>query len=124
MCELCPPHQWDCCCVSDGNAALKQRLVRGSSSSSILMVCKRVSKVGMRKNFTCYVGILLHSDGVCGSSKGKRWAMPNTRIMIHHPSGAARGQAEDIHNEARELLHIRDYVNAVLSEATGQPYEK
>lgn len=57
-------------------------------------------------------------------AKGKRWAMPNTRIMIHHPSGAARGQATDIHTEARELLHIRDYMNAVLSSSTGQTYEK
>ena len=56
--------------------------------------------------------------------QGKRWAMPNTRVMIHHPSGAARGAASDIHNEARELLHIRDYVNAVMSNATGQDYEK
>lgn len=61
---------------------------------------------------------------VCMASQDKRWVMPNTRIMIHHPSGAARGQAADIHTEARELLHIRDYMNAVLSNATGQPYEK
>lgn len=50
--------------------------------------------------------------------------MPNTRVMLHHPSGAARGQASDIHNEARELLYMRDYMNAVLSEVTGQAYEK
>ena len=36
-------------------------------------------------------------------AQGKRYALPNTRIMVHHPSGAARGQATDIHNEAREL---------------------
>eukprot|EP01026_Neomeris_dumetosa_P072044 TRINITY_DN7316_c0_g2_i9.p1 TRINITY_DN7316_c0_g2~~TRINITY_DN7316_c0_g2_i9.p1 ORF type:complete len:249 (+),score=23.21 TRINITY_DN7316_c0_g2_i9:30-776(+) len=57
-------------------------------------------------------------------TKGKRYALPNTRIMLHHPSGSARGQASDIHNEARELLRVRDYVNTVLSEATGQPYKK
>ncbi|GMH33991.1 hypothetical protein BSKO_01825 [Bryopsis sp. KO-2023] len=56
--------------------------------------------------------------------KGKRYVMPNTRIMLHHPSGAARGQASDIHNEAKELLYIRDYTTAVLSECTGQPYDK
>lgn len=50
--------------------------------------------------------------------------MPNTRVMLHHPSGAARGQASDIHNEARELLYMRDYMNAVLSEVTGQEYEQ
>jgi len=50
--------------------------------------------------------------------------LPNTRIMLHHPSGSARGQASDIHNEARELMRLRNYVNRVLSQATGKPIEK
>ena len=49
-----------------------------------------------------------------------RAAQPNTRIMLHHPSGAARGQAADIDNEARELLRTRNYVNRVLAAATGR----
>jgi ATP-dependent Clp protease protease subunit len=56
--------------------------------------------------------------------QGKRYALPNTRIMLHHPSGSARGQALDIHNEARELMRLRNYVNQVLSQATGQPIER
>ena len=44
--------------------------------------------------------------------------------MLHHPSGTARGQASDIHNEARELMRLRNYVNKVLCQATGQPIEK
>lgn len=56
--------------------------------------------------------------------KGKRYALPNTRIMLHHPSGSARGQASDINNEARELMRLRNYVNQVLSQATGKPIEK
>jgi len=52
--------------------------------------------------------------------KGRRAALPNTRIMLHHPSGAARGQASDIDNEARELMRTRNYVNRVLSAATGR----
>jgi hypothetical protein len=56
--------------------------------------------------------------------QGKRFALANTRIMIHHPSGAARGQASDINREARELLRIRDYMDAILAEATGQPFDK
>ena len=44
--------------------------------------------------------------------------------MLHHPSGAARGQASDIHNEARELLYLRDYITALLAEATGKPFEQ
>ena len=44
--------------------------------------------------------------------------------MIHHPSGAARGQASDINREARELLRIRDYMDAILAEATGRDFEE
>ena len=46
--------------------------------------------------------------------------MPNTTIMMHHPSGSARGQASDIHNEARELMRVRNYVNGVLSKITNK----
>lgn len=56
--------------------------------------------------------------------KGKRYALQNTHVMIHHPSGAARGQASDINREARELLRIRDYMDTILAQATGQPFEK
>jgi ATP-dependent Clp protease, protease subunit len=44
--------------------------------------------------------------------------------MLHHPSGVARGQASDIQNEARELMRVRNYVNGVLSQATGQSLAK
>eukprot|EP00193_Tetraselmis_chui_P002850 CAMPEP_0177769586 /NCGR_PEP_ID=MMETSP0491_2-20121128/10410_1 /TAXON_ID=63592 /ORGANISM="Tetraselmis chuii, Strain PLY429" /LENGTH=270 /DNA_ID=CAMNT_0019286623 /DNA_START=128 /DNA_END=940 /DNA_ORIENTATION=+ len=57
-------------------------------------------------------------------NKGKRYALPNTRIMMHHPSGAARGQATDIQNEARELMRVRDYVNSILSQATGKTSDR
>lgn len=57
-------------------------------------------------------------------SQGKRYILPNTSVMLHHPSGTARGQASDIYNEARELMRLRDYVNNVLSIATGQPVER
>jgi ATP-dependent Clp protease, protease subunit len=52
--------------------------------------------------------------------KGKRCVLPNTRIMLHHPSGATRGQAADIDNEARELMRTRNYVNRVLARATDK----
>ena len=55
--------------------------------------------------------------------QGKRYVLPNTTIMMHHPSGVARGQASDIQNEARELMRVRNYVNGVLSVATGQDQE-
>lgn len=59
----------------------------------------------------------------CGK-KGKRYALPHTSIMLHHPSGTARGQADDIHNEARELLRLRDYMDATISHATGNSFDK
>ncbi len=51
--------------------------------------------------------------------QGKRYVLPNTCIMLHHPSGGARGQASDLHHEARELMRLRTYVNTVLANATG-----
>jgi hypothetical protein len=42
--------------------------------------------------------------------------------MLHHPTGVARGQASDVHNEGRELLRVRDYMDATLSVATGRPF--
>jgi ATP-dependent Clp protease protease subunit len=59
----------------------------------------------------------------CGA-KGKRAALPNTCVMLHHPAGAARGQASDINNEGRELLKIRAKINEMVAEATGQSVEK
>lgn len=54
----------------------------------------------------------------------QRYCLPNTRVMLHHPSGAARGQASDIHRESRELLRQRDYITALLATQTGNDYEK
>ena len=59
----------------------------------------------------------------CGT-KGKRAALPNTCIMLHHPAGAARGQASDIANEGRELLKIRTKINNMVAEATGKSPEQ
>jgi len=56
--------------------------------------------------------------------KGRRAALPNTRIMLHHPSGTARGQASSLDNEARELMRTRNYVNRVLSSATGRSLKR
>lgn len=56
--------------------------------------------------------------------KGNRFAMPLSRIALQSPAGAARGQADDIQNEANELLRIRDYLFGELAKKTGQPVEK
>lgn len=57
-------------------------------------------------------------------TKGKRLALPHSRIMIHQPSGGTRGQATDIEIEAREILRIRRQLNEIYSQRTGQPIEK
>lgn len=57
-------------------------------------------------------------------AKGKRRALPNSRIMIHQPLGGARGQAADIEIQAKEILFVRAQINSYISEFTGQPIEK
>ncbi|XP_004245699.1 ATP-dependent Clp protease proteolytic subunit-related protein 2, chloroplastic [Solanum lycopersicum] len=61
---------------------------------------------------------------LAAGEKGNRCAMPLARIALESPAGAARGQADDIRNEAEELLRIRNYLFKELSEKTGQPIEK
>ncbi|CAG9464767.1 unnamed protein product [Pedinophyceae sp. YPF-701] len=57
--------------------------------------------------------------------RGKRYCLPNTRIMLHHPAGGARGQASDIHRESKELMRIRRYVTTLLAEQSGKvDYER
>jgi ATP-dependent Clp protease, protease subunit len=61
---------------------------------------------------------------LAAGAKGKRMALPNSRIMIHQPSGGAQGQATDIEIQAREILKLRESLNVILAERTGQPLEK
>lgn len=58
-----------------------------------------------------------------GGAKGKRFILPNARTMIHQPSGGAQGQATDIDIQAREILIIRERLNHLMAEHTGQSYE-
>ena len=66
------------------------------------------------------MGSLLLTAG----AKGKRFALPNARIMIHQPLGGARGQSTDVQIQARELLRIRELLNDILSDATGKSKEE
>ncbi len=61
---------------------------------------------------------------LAAGAKGKRFALPNSRIMIHQPSGGAQGQASDIEIQAREILYLRERLNKILSDMTGQPLER
>lgn len=70
--------------------------------------------------FAASMGAFLLAAG----AKGKRYALPNARIMIHQPSGGSQGVAADIQIQAREILHLREQLNAMLTERTGQPVER
>jgi len=61
---------------------------------------------------------------LAAGAKGKRNALPNSRIMIHQPSGGAQGQATDIEIQAREILKLRESLNQILAERTGQSLDK
>ena len=61
---------------------------------------------------------------LAGGAKGKRYALPNSRILIHQPSGGSQGQASDIEIQAREILYLRERINKILSDRTGQPVDR
>ena len=70
--------------------------------------------------FAASMGAFLLSAG----AKGKRFSLPNSKIMIHQPSGGAQGQATEIEISAREILKTREQLNKILAENTGQPLDK
>ncbi len=68
----------------------------------------------------CSMGAFLLSGG----AKGKRFALPNARVMIHQPLGGAQGQATDIQIQAREILKLKDMLTRKIAEHSGQPFDK
>ncbi|RMD68574.1 MAG: ATP-dependent Clp endopeptidase proteolytic subunit ClpP [Gammaproteobacteria bacterium] len=61
---------------------------------------------------------------LAGGAKGKRYCLPHSRMMVHQPLGGFQGQATDIDIHAKEILKVRDTLNAILAKHTGQPVEK
>lgn len=61
---------------------------------------------------------------LCAGSKGKRFALPNSRIMIHQPHGGITGSSADIHIQAKEILRNKRLLSEIIAEHTGQPLEK
>ena len=61
---------------------------------------------------------------LAAGKKGKRFALPHSRVMIHQPSGGAQGQATDIEIQAREILYMRERLNKVMADCTGQAVDK
>ncbi|GIX37645.1 ATP-dependent Clp endopeptidase proteolytic subunit ClpP [Silanimonas lenta] len=68
----------------------------------------------------CSMGAFLLAAG----AKGKRYALPNSRVMIHQPSGGAQGQATDIAIQAKEILYLREKLNKEMAANTGKPLEQ
>lgn len=68
----------------------------------------------------CSMGAFLLTAG----AKGKRYCLPNSRTMIHQPSGGAQGQASDIHIQAQEILKMREQLNSIMASHTGQTAEQ
>jgi ATP-dependent Clp protease protease subunit len=61
---------------------------------------------------------------LAAGAKGKRYALPNSEVMIHQPLGGAEGQASDIEIRAKRIIKLREKLNGILSERTGQPLER
>jgi ATP-dependent Clp protease protease subunit len=61
---------------------------------------------------------------LAGGTRGQRYALPNSRILVHQPIGGAGGQASDVERHAKEILQWRDRLNEILAEQTGQPIER
>jgi len=70
--------------------------------------------------FAASMGAFLLAAG----AKGKRYSLPNSKVMIHQVLGGARGQATDIEIQARDILRTKEQMNRILAERTGKPYEK
>jgi len=75
---------------------------------------------------TICVGLAASAAAIilAGGAKGKRFTLPHTRVMIHQPEGGARGQAAEIEIEAREIVRMRELLNSILAQHTGQPLER
>jgi ATP-dependent Clp protease protease subunit len=61
---------------------------------------------------------------LAAGAKGKRFSLPNSKVMIHQPSGGSQGQATEIEIQAREILKTREQLNKILADKTGQPLER
>ena len=61
---------------------------------------------------------------LCAGTKGKRYALPNSTVHMHQPMGGAQGQASDVEIAAKEMLRLQDKIRQMISESSGQPYER
>jgi ATP-dependent Clp protease protease subunit len=97
----------------------------GGDVSAALAIYDAMQLIRCPVRTTC-VGMAASAAALllAAGEKGKRYALPNSRIMIHQPWGGVQGQAIDIKIEAEEIMRLRDRVNKLLAQHTGQPVEK
>ena len=97
----------------------------GGSVTAGLAIYDTIKQVNPDVVTICYgLAASMGAFLLSGGAKGKRLALPNARIMIHQPLGGAQGQAIEIEIQAKEILFLKETLNALLSEHTGQPIEK
>ncbi len=97
----------------------------GGSVTAGLAIYDTMQQVGPDVVTICYgLAASMGAFLLSGGTKGKRLALPNARIMIHQPLGGAQGQAVDIEIQAKEILFLKDTLNGLMAEHTGQPLNK
>lgn len=97
----------------------------GGSVSSTIAIYDTIQYIGSDVSTIC-IGMAASGAALilASGAKGKRFALPNSRIMVHQPLGGAQGQVTDIEIQTRELKRIKDSLNKILTLHTGQKFEK
>lgn len=97
----------------------------GGIVSSGLAIYDTMQYIRPKINTTCMgLGASVAALLLASGEKGKRYALPNAKIMIHQPWGGTSGQASDIEIEAREIIKTKEQLNAIMAKHTGQPIDK
>lgn len=97
----------------------------GGSITSLFAIYDTMQYIKPDVNTVC-MGMAASAAAVilAGGAPGKRFALPHARVMLHQPHGGAQGQASDIEIQARLIVQMREQLNRILADHTGQPYEK
>jgi ATP-dependent Clp protease protease subunit len=97
----------------------------GGSITSLFAIYDTMQYIKPDVNTVC-MGMAASAAAVilAGGAEGKRFALPHARVMLHQPHGGAQGQASDIEIQARLIVQMREQLNQILAEHTGQDYEK
>ncbi|WP_199615334.1 ATP-dependent Clp endopeptidase proteolytic subunit ClpP [Paenibacillus alkalitolerans] len=97
----------------------------GGSVSAAFAMLDTMNHIGPDVSTIC-IGMAASAGALMlvGGAKGKRFALPNSEVMLHQPSGGTRGQASDMRIHTERILKTREQLNRIISERTGQPFEK